>query len=147
MLVFETYSAGVVGGLLATYRTEHYVFKAVVLSIVLTVAVAPAAAPLCKAQCHPPVAVASACHDEKPSAAPTGMTWDDPCTDCDNAGLGAMQFFREDVWRGVSALDAVHAILVPRHQFAHSTIDARPGQDPGREWSLEPRRLPGILRI
>jgi hypothetical protein len=47
----------------------------------------------------------------------------------------------------VSAPDVDHAVLVPRHQLAHSTIDARPGQEPGREASLEARRLATILRI
>jgi hypothetical protein len=47
----------------------------------------------------------------------------------------------------VSAPDVDHAVLVPRHQLAHSTIDARAGQEPGREGSLEARRLPTILRI
>ena len=145
-------------------------FRAFVLSIVLTLAVAPNAALLCIASCHPqpaassvshygkpsavssashhgePSATSSASHHEAPSAA-SSMVWDDTCPDCANAGLGAAQFLREEVRRNVSALDVVHAILVPCHQLAHSTIDARPGQEPGREGSLEARRLPTILRI
>jgi hypothetical protein len=58
-----------------------------------------------------------------------------------------VQFVREDVRRNVSALDGVHAVLAAGHQLAHSTIDARPGQEPGREWSLEARPLLTALRI
>jgi hypothetical protein len=73
------------------------------------------------------------------------MSGDDSCHDCDNVGPGAVQFLREDVQR--SALDTVHAILTPRYQVRYSTIDARPGHEPRREWSLEKRTLPTILRI
>jgi hypothetical protein len=75
------------------------------------------------------------------------MNWDEARPDCDNSGLRAVQFIREEVRRYVSALDGGHAILVPGHQLAHSTIDARPGQEPGREWSLEARPLLTALRI
>ena len=75
------------------------------------------------------------------------MTADNTCPDCDNAGFGAVQFLREDVRRSVSALGPLYAILVPRYHFAPSTIDARPGQVPGREGSLGERPLPTILRI
>jgi len=138
--------------------------------MVLTLAVAPNAALLCIASCHPqsaassaphhgkssaassvshhaqPSAVTSASHHGEPSAA-SSLVWDGTCPYCDNLSLGAVQFLREDVRRSVSALDAVHAILVPRYQFAPLTTDTRPGQEPWREWSLELRPLPTILRI
>ena len=140
---------------LPPYRTEHHVSRAVVLSIVLTLAAGPEAALLCRAWCHPLVAVASACHDEKPfgassashhgePSAGSSVAGDNPCDNCDHA-VGAAQFIREDLTLNVSAPD--HAILVPRQQLFHSTIDARPGQEPGREGSLEARRLPTTLRI
>lgn len=134
-------------------------FRAFVLSIVLSVAVAPNAALLCIASCHPQPATSSVSHHGEHSAALSAshggetlvassvMGGDNTCPNCDNVGLGAVQFLREDVRRSISALDAVQAILVPRYQLAHSTIDARPGREPGREWSLEERSLPTILRI
>jgi hypothetical protein len=142
--------------LLLPYRTEHHVFHAVVLAIVLTLAAAPDAALLCSAWCHPQAAAASASHHGEPSAASSAshhgepaagssVAGDDTCDNCDNP-FGAAEFLREDLRRNVSAPD-VDAVLVPGHQLAHSTIDARPGQEPGREGSLEARRLPTILRI
>ena len=143
--------------------------RTVALSIVLTLAVGPNTALLCSAWCHPSMTGSSGSHHGMPVAGPSApqhgepvassasgyrdaavysvMTADNACPDCDNAGFGAVQFLREDVRRSVSALDAVHAILVPRYQFAPSAIDARPGQVPGREWSLGERPLPTILRV
>ena len=144
-------------------------FQAVVLSIVATLAVGPNAALLCAAWCHPSAAASSAPHHGGPSTASrpshhgepsaassashhgnpsagSSVAGDDTCDSCDNA-VGAAQFLREDLRRNVSAPDVDPAVLIPRHQLAHSTIDARPGQEPGREWSLEERPLPTILRI
>jgi hypothetical protein len=139
-------------------RRAKQVFRAVVLSIVLTLAVGPNTALLCRAWCHPQAAPSNASHHGEPSAAASSashhgepsaassVAGDDTCDNCDNA-VGAAQFLREDLRRNVSAPDVDHAVLVPRHQLAHSTIDARPGQEPGREGSLEARRLATILRI
>lgn len=150
-----------------------YVFRAFVLSIVLTLAVAPNAALLCIVWCHPQAApssafhhgessaassashhgehsaASSASHDGETSATSSVMSRDNTCScpDCDKAGLGAVQFLREDVRRSVSTLDAVHAILVPRYQFAPLTADTRPQHERWREWSLEERPLPTILRV
>jgi hypothetical protein len=66
---------------------------------------------------------------------------------CDDAVLGVAAVLREDVWRSVSVLGADHAIPVLRYQVPSSTIDARPCHEPGREWALEERPLPTILRV
>jgi hypothetical protein len=130
---------------LRCYKLEHHVFRAVAFSVVLILAVGPSAALLCGARCHPQAAAASACHDEKPAASSAMAAR--PCDDCNRASLSAVQFLREDVQRSVSALDADHAILVPRYQLARSTSAADSGQEPGRTWWLEKRPLPTALRI
>jgi hypothetical protein len=66
---------------------------------------------------------------------------------CDNGMLGVGEFLRQDVQRGVSSPDEGHAIPILRYQVGSSTIDARPGHEPGREWSLEQRPLQTVLRI
>lgn len=75
------------------------------------------------------------------------LVWHDACPYCDNLSLGAVQFLREDVRRNVSAPDAVHAILVPRYQFAPLTGGQRPEHGRWRRWSLEERPLLTTLRI
>ena len=143
--------------------------RTVALSIVLTLAVGPEAALLCKVWCHPQVAGAGACNhglvaaganashhgepaasgtsgDVEGSAAPS-VVWDDACPYCDRVGLIAVQFLREDGRRSVSALDSLETILVSRYQFAPSTTHSRPQHEPWREWSLEERHLPSVLRV
>lgn len=155
--------------LLLLWGTEYHVFRAVVLSIVATLAVGPNAALLCAALCHPPAAASSVSHHGGPSAASrpshhgepsaassaphhrkpsagSSVAGYDRCDSCDNA-VGAAQFLREDLRRNVSAPDVDQAVLAPRYQLAHSTIDARPGEEPGRQGSLAARHLPTILRI
>ena len=155
--------------ILRPQRTEHHVLRTVALSIVLTLAVGPEAALLCRAWCHPQVASASVCnhglaasganasHHGEPaassasgnvegSAAPS-VVWDATCPYCDKGGLVAVPFLREDGRRSVSALDSLQTILVPRYQFVPSTTHSRPQQEPGREWSLEERHLPTVLRV
>ena len=127
---------------LRTDRTEHHVFRAAVLSIVLTLAVGPNAALLCRTWCDQQVATASRCHHETSTTSPN-VAGDDSC---DSSVLSAA-FLREDVRRGVSPPDGDQAIPIPRYQVACSTIDARPGHEPGREWSLEKRPLSTALRI
>ncbi len=144
-------------------------FRTVALSIVLTLAVGPEAALLCRAWCHPQVASASACnhglaaaganasHHGEPGAssasgevegaAAPSVVWDDICPYCDKGGLVAVPFLREDGRRSVSTLDSLQAILVPRYQLAPSTTRSRPRHEPGREWSLEERHLPSVLRV
>ena len=143
--------------------------RTVALSIVLTLAVGPEAALLCRAWCHPQVASASACNhglaaadanpshhgepaassapDDVEASAAQSVVWDDTCPYCDKGGLVAVPFLREDGRRSVSALDSLQAILVPRYQFAPSTIHSRAQHEPGREWSLEGRHLPSVLRV
>lgn len=155
--------------LLLLWGTEYHVFRAVVLSIVATLAIGPNAALLCSAWCHPqaaapstshhceppatasgashhgePSAASSASHHAKPSAG-SSVAGDESCDNCNNA-VGAAPFVREDL-RTASVPEVDHAVLALRHQLAHLMIDARPGQEPGGEGSLEARRLPGILRI
>lgn len=85
-----------------------------------------------------------ACHHE-PSAA-SSVVGDGTCDDCDSA-LAAAQFLREDAQRSLSAPGVDHATVVLRHQLVHSTTHAKPGQEPGREWPLDARLLPTVLRI
>ena len=143
--------------------------RTVALSIVLTLAVGPEAALLCRAWCQPQVAGASACNhglaaaganasphgepaasgvsdDIEGSAAPS-VVWDDICPYCDKGGLVAVPFLREDGRRSVSALDSLKTILISRYQFAPSTTHSRSQHEPGREWSLEERHLPTVLRV
>jgi len=91
-----------------------------------------------------PAALTSAWHHGEPAGA-SGLVWDDACPYC--GSLGALQFLRENVRSSVSALDAVHAILVPRYQFAPATTDTRPGQEPWRGWWLEQQPQLTALRI
>lgn len=170
-LFVRPYSRGSVASFLLFIGNRAYVFRTFVLSIVLTLAVAPNAALLCTVWCHPQPATSSpshhgecsaassasyhgersaassALHDGATSATSSVMSGDETCPDCDKAGLGAVQFLREDVRRSVSALHAVHAILVPCYQFAFLTADTRPQHERWRECSLEERPLPTILRV
>lgn len=131
-----------VGVFLAILRSERHVVRAFVLSIVLTLAGGPNASLLCRTWCDPQAAAASGCRHEDPATSPS-VAGDDSC---DKVVLSAA-FLREDVRRGASAPDADDAVLVPRCQLAHSTTDARPRQEPGREWSLDHRPLSTALRI
>jgi len=132
-----------VGVFLAIHTSEHHVFRAVVLSVVLILAVGQNAALLCRAWCHPQAAAASGGHHEEPANSPS-VADDDSC---DHVVLSVAAFLREGVRRGVSSPDGNHAAPVPHYQLAHSTTDARLGQEPGREWSLEERPLATALRI
>jgi hypothetical protein len=118
-------------------------FRIAVLSFVLTLAAGPSAALLCRTGCDPQGAAASGRPHHDPSTSPS-VVGDDSC---DNVALGPAAVLREDVRRGVSAPDAGHAILVPRYQLADVTSNARPGREPGREWSLDHRPLSTALRL
>lgn len=128
---------------LRSHGTEHHVFQAVVLSIVLTLAVGPNVSLLCRTWCDQQVAAASRCHHEDQGTSPSVAGND--CCDSDNGMLTA-EFLPKDVQSGVSP-DGVHAIPLLRHEFAHSATHASPGDEPGREWSLEKSPLPTVLRI
>ena len=133
--------------------------RTVALSIVLTLAAGPEAALLCRAWCQPQVAAAgaNASHHGEPAAssasgevegaAAPSVVWDDTCPYCDKGGLVAVPFLREDGRRSVSALDSLKTILISRYQFAPSTTHSRPQHEPGREWSLDERHLPFVLRV
>ena len=104
----------------------------------------PAAAPNTHHHGEP---VASSASGYRDAAVSSVMTAGDTCPDCDKAGFGAVQFVREDGRRSVSALDSLQTILVPRYQFAPSTTHSRPQHEPWRQWSLEERQLPTVLRV
>jgi len=140
--VFRSARGGFVGVFLAILRKEHHVFRAAALSIVLTLAVGPSASLLCRTWCDPHAAAASGCHQEDPPGSPSAGGDDS----CDHQVLSAA-FVPENVRRALSSPDWDHAIPVPRYQLAHSTIDAPPRHEPGREWPLEKRPLPTVLRI
>lgn len=127
-------------------QQHMFPFRVVVVSIVLTLAVEPATALLCRAWCHPQVAAASACHQEKPSAT-SSVVAVASCEECEQRAVGAAPFLRKDVQRIVSNPDVDHSNLLPRYQFAQLTIDARPRYRPGRQKSLERRSLAIVLRI
>lgn len=123
------------------FRNENHVCRAAVLSIVLTLAVGQnAPLLLCRAWCDQQAAAASGCHHQNPAPS-LSMAGDDSC---DNVLIAA--FLREQVRRGVSSPDRDHAIPVLLYQLAPSATDVRPGQQPGRECSLETRPLSTVLR-
>lgn len=118
-------------------------FRAALLSIVFSLTVGQNVALLCSTWCDAHAAAASACQHKNSSTTP-GVAGDE---NCDKVVVAAIAVLREDVRRGVSSPDANQAIPVPRYQLAQLTIDARPGQEPWREWSLENRPLSTALRI
>ena len=124
---------------LPVMATSLDVFKAAALSIAVTLVVGPNASMLCRTWCDQQAVIASGCHHEKPTTSP-GLAGDDCCR---NMVLGTAGV----VPRAVSAPDVDHAIWTSRFQIAPSTRDPRPGQEPGREGSLERRPLSTVLRI
>lgn len=118
-------------------------FRTAVLSMVLTVAAGPSVTLLCRTWCNPHVAVASGCHHEDRSTSVSTAGGDR----CKDVVLRAGALLREDVRRGVFSPRGERAISVLRYQFARSTIDARLGPEPGRDWSLDKRPLTTALRI
>ena len=131
------------GVVLAPYGREHHVSRAAVLSIVLTLAVGPNATVLCRTWCDRQSAAATGCHHEAATTSPNVASDDN----CDDMGLSAAAFLREEVRRPVFAPDAAHAVLVPRYRLAQSTIDASRRHEPGRVWPFGQRPLPAVLRI
>lgn len=118
-------------------------FRAAVLSIVLTLAVGPSAGLLCKTWCNPQAAAADGGHHAA-STASTSVAADDTCEDL---GLGAAAFLREDVRRGVSAPERDHAVVALPYHLARTTTDDRSREHAHIEWSLEKRPLSTTLRI
>jgi hypothetical protein len=131
------------GALLATGRSEHHMFRATALSIVLTLTVGPNASLLCRAWCDSNAGAWNECQHER-SSATTRIAVDD---DCDNAVFGVAAVLREDVRRDVPPPDSNRAIPVLRFQLVQTTIDARQGREPWRDWSLQERPLLTALRI
>jgi hypothetical protein len=112
------------------------------VSIVVSLAVGQNVALLCRTWCDAVAATASECHHKNSSTTPS-VAGDE---DCGTVVLAATALLREDVRRDVSS-HTNQAIPVPRYQLAQLTIDARLGQKPWREWSLEQRPLSTALRI
>lgn len=56
---------------------------------------------------------------------------------CDHLMLSAVTFVQENDRRVVSSRDGDRAIPGPRHELAHSTIDARLRHEPRSEWALD----------
>jgi hypothetical protein len=142
-LICDPFAAGRWRPSCPSTRTEHHVFRTLVLSIVLTVAVGQNAALLCSAWCRPQVAE---CHHDKPAATSSVISYN-TCDECDKEAVGAALFLREDVRRTVCDPDVDHAILVPRSQIAQVTIDTRLRREPSPQWSLERRSLATVLRL
>ena len=118
-------------------------FRAALLSIVLSLAVGPNVALLCRTWCDGQVAAASECHHEHSSSTSSVASEEH----CGTVAVAAIALPREDTRSDVSFRDATQAIPVPRYQFAHLKVDARPDQEPWRERSLEKRPLSTALRI
>jgi hypothetical protein len=118
------------------------VFRAAVLPIVLTLAVAPNSSLLCRAFCRVTAAAESACHHGSPATSPS-IAGDDSCDDL----VLSAAFLREEVRAAVSAPKGDDAVPVLRYQLGRTAPVAGPGREPGREWSVERRPLPTVLRL
>ena len=115
--------------------------RAAVLSIVLTLAGGPNAFLLCETFCLT-AAAGNGCHHEAPVTSPSLANEDR----CDDVVLSAI-FLREDVRGVVSVPNSERAIPVLPYQLARPASLARPDHEPGREWSLDKRPLPSVLRL
>ena len=129
---------------LATSGIEkHHVFRAALLSIVLSLAAGEnAVILLCNTWCDAHAATASECHHENSSDTPSVAGGD-----CGDMVAAHTAILREDTRRDVSSADASQAIPAPRYQLAQLTLDARFGQEPRLEWSLEEGPLSTVLRL
>jgi hypothetical protein len=116
------------------------VFRAALFSIVVSLATGQDVALLCRTWCDAEAAVATECHHK--DSPPTPNVAGDK--GCDPMMAVAV---KEDVRRGDSPPDGNHPILVRPYQLTHLTIEARRGQEPWRESSLDTRPLPTSLRI
>ena len=118
-------------------------FRAALLSIVFSLAVGQNVVLLCRTWCDAHVAAASDCHHKNSSPTPSAVGDEN----CNNVVAATIAVLWEDPRRDVPSQDANQAIPVPRYQLAQLTIDARPGGEPWRAWSLERRPLDTALRI
>jgi hypothetical protein len=121
--------------------TEHHLIRATVLSIVLALAVGPNASLLCRTLCNPKAAAMGGCHQEA-AATSSSIAADGGCADVSYSAA----LLREDL-RGDGSRDRDLAIPVLRYHFQRSATDARHGQEPGRERSLEERPHSIALRV
>ena len=111
----------------------------------MTLAAGQNAALLCSTVCDAHAQAASACHHQDPVPSTSLGAGDDCCKTV--LGTSTTTFLRKDVRLGVSRADSVYAIPAVNSLPAQSTIDARLGQSPGRDWLLEKRPLPTALRL
>ena len=118
-------------------------FRAAVLSIVLTLAVGSTASLLCAVWCHPEAAAAGPCEHPNPTSTPS-VTSNDSCPDIAAASTA---FVREDVRRGVSAPDALQAVVVAPFQFTPPPSHPASVRESAQRSLLDARPLVLALRI
>lgn len=118
-------------------------FRILLLSIVFSLAVGQNVALLCRTWCDARSVAATECYHES-SFATQSVASDESCGTVD---VAATAILGEDVRRNISSRDANQAILAAHSQLAQLTTDTRPGEQAGREWSLENRPLSTALRI
>ena len=118
-------------------------FRAAVLSIVLTLAVGPNASLLCAIWCHPEAAAAGPCEHPNPTGTPS-VTSNASCPDIAAASTA---FVREDVRRGVSAPDALQAVVVAPFQFTPPPSYPTSVRESAQRSLLDARPLVLALRI
>jgi hypothetical protein len=118
------------------------VFRAALFSIVVSLATGQDVALLCRTWCDAETAAATECHHKDSSPTPN-VAGD---KDCDPMMAVAVAV-KEDVRRGDVSPDGNPPILVRPYQLTHLTIEARRGQEPWRESSLDTRPLSTTLRI
>ena len=118
-------------------------FRTALLSIIVSLAAGQTTFILmCRTWCDAHMAIASECHHENTSTAP-GVA----AGDCADMVAAHSAILREDTRRLTDAAGANQAIVVPRFQCAHLTIDAPLGQEPSRASSVEGPPLTTVLRL
>ena len=117
------------------------VLRAVLFSVVLTLAAGQNTSLLCQVWCAD--ATSAACPHQESTTSPNLLADDS----CDNVGVGAVAFVREDGRRTAPAPDAHNALVVLWFRFVAPPIDPRPGDESGRRLFPEERPLVIALRI
>jgi hypothetical protein len=117
--------------------------RLIVLAIVLALSAGQNAALLCNMWCAPHAVPATGCHHQHAPTAPSATAGDH----CNDLVLSVPAFVREDMRPRVSAPDVQHALLCSDFQVAPPLTDARPGNTPGQDRSLEKRPLVTALRL
>lgn len=123
------------------HRSEHFVFRATVLSIVMTLAVGSNPAVFCVSGCHPASASPPTCDHQKPDSSISLSV----SSDCPAMTADATAFIREDLRREASA--PPHAILLASSRVAASSTHETTSADVEHSPPLDSRPLPLTLRI